>query len=100
MPPHSRRILRFATFAMVAVGVLFWLAAMTASLSAPSGRRDGFGSVGIIFASIYALVFVLPPLVLALLDRWPTGSFLLSLTAVAIGFHAVFPWAPVGLIGP
>jgi hypothetical protein len=100
MSPRSRRMLRFATFAMVAIGALFWLAAMAASLSAPPGRRDGYEAVGIIFASIYALVLVLPPLVFALLDRWPIGSFLLSLTAVAIGLHAVFPWAPVGLIGP
>ena len=84
MSPRTRRILRIATFACAGIGTLVWLGAVGASLAVPPGRRDGFGMVGVI---------------LALLDRWPLVAAILGLLAVAIAFHAVVPWAPLGLIG-
>ncbi|KAF0124073.1 MAG: hypothetical protein FD152_3133 [Xanthobacteraceae bacterium] len=99
MPPRTRRILRIVTFACAAIGTLVWLAAVVASLAVPPGRRDGFGMVGAILATVYFVTLVLPALVLALLDRWHLVAALLGLTAVAIAFHAVVPWVPLGLIG-
>jgi hypothetical protein len=99
MTPRTRRILRIATFACAAIGTLAWLGAVIASLAVPPGRRDGFGMVGVILATAYVVTLVLPALVLALLDRWPLVAALLGLTAVAVAFHAVVPWVPLGLIG-
>lgn len=98
MSPRTRRILRLATFAAVAIGALFWLGAMVASLAVPPGRRDGFQMVGVILASLYAIVLVLPALILALLDRWPVVSLMLGVVAVAIATDAVLPWLPWGLL--
>ncbi len=99
MSPRTRRILRIVTFACAAIGTLAWLGAVIASLAVPPGRRDGFGMVGVILATAYVVTLVLPALVLALLDRWPLVAALLGLTAVAVAFHAVVPWVPLGLIG-
>ncbi|WP_439575325.1 hypothetical protein [Phreatobacter sp.] len=99
MSPGTRRALRLATFLAATVGALFWLAAMVASLTTPPGPRDGHASFGLILATVYALVLVLPAFVLALLDRWPVVALLLGLAAVAIGLHAVVPWAPLGPLG-
>ncbi len=98
MSPRTRRILRLATFAAVAVGALFWLGAMVASLAVPPGRRDGFQMLGVILASVYAVVLVLPALILALLDRWPVVSLMFGATAVAVATDAVFPWLPWWLL--
>lgn len=99
MSTRTRRILRIATLVCAAIGTLVWLGAVVASLAVPPGRRDGFGMVGVILATAYFVILVLPALVLALLDRWPLVAAVLGLTAVAIAFHAVVPWAPLGLVG-
>jgi len=99
MSPRTRRILRIATFACAGIGTLVWIGAVGASLAVPPGRRDGFGMVGVILATAYFITLVLPALILALLDRWPLVAAILGLLAVAIAFHAVVPWAPLGLIG-
>lgn len=97
---RTRRILRIVTFGCAAVGTLVFVAAVVASLAMPSVRPDGFGTAGAILATAYFLTLVLPALVLALLDRWHLVAAILGLTAIAIAFHAVVPWAPLGLIGP
>ncbi|MCZ8315220.1 hypothetical protein [Phreatobacter sp.] len=93
-----RRPFRIASLVLAGLGVLFWAAAMVATVMTPASRGDGFHMLGAILATIYLVTLVLPGLILALLDRWPPVSLGFGIVAVAIASDAVLPWLPWGAI--
>ena len=88
--------LRVAVVAAGVAGTLFWIGSVVWWWRIPVNHRDGFELLGVMLATGFFVVLVLPTLILGLLGRWLIFAAVLGAIVVALDSDVLLPWIPWG----
>jgi hypothetical protein len=86
--------LRIAVLIAGALGTLFWLGALVVWWRIPNERRDGFELMGVLLATGYFIVLVLPTLLIALTGRWLMLGAALAVPVLVLASDTLWHWLP------
>lgn len=89
--------LRLFVLAAGLAGTAFWLGAIVQWWVIPRTHRDGLELMGLVLATGFFIVLVLPTLVLGLIGRWLPFGAVLGVIVLALASDTLWPWLPWGI---